>query len=110
LLLFNNNSAAKMGGQRKKSMARTCQVSGRVAVRGKRYARRGIAKKKKGIGLKVTGIKRRRFQPNLFKKRFWLPEENRFITLNVSARGMRTIDKHGLGATVRQMRTAGEKI
>lgn len=91
-------------------MPRTCQVTGRIPVRGKRYAIRGIAKKKKGVGLKVTGIKRRRFNPNLTKKRFWFPDENRFITLSVSMSGMRTIDKHGISAIVRQMRARGEKI
>ena len=91
-------------------MARKCQVSGRVPVTGNRYAIRGIAKKKKGVGLKVTGIKRRRFLPNLTKKRFWFPEENRFITLSVSANGMRTIDKKGISAAVHEMRARGETI
>jgi len=91
-------------------MPRQCQVTGRIPVRGKSYALRGIAKKKKGVGLKVTGIKRRRFNPNLSKKRFWFPEENRFITINVSMSGMRTIDKRGITTVVREMRARGEKI
>jgi large subunit ribosomal protein L28 len=91
-------------------MPRKCQVTGKIPVRGNSYALRGIAKKKKGVGLKVTGIKRRRFLPNLSKKRFWFPEENRFITLSVTSNGMRTIDKHGLATIVRQMRARGEKI
>ena len=91
-------------------MPRTCQVTGKIPVRGNSYAIRGIAKKKKGVGLKVTGIKRRRFLPNLTKKRFWFPEENRFITLKVTSSGMRTIDKHGLASIVRDMRARGEKI
>ncbi len=94
----------------RKSMPRRCQVTGKVPMKGRSYAIRGIAKKKKGVGLKVTGIKKRRFNPNLIKKRFWFSEENRFVTLTLSAHGMRTIDKRGLGAVVRQMRTAGEKI
>lgn len=91
-------------------MPRRCQVTGRVPVTGKSYAIRGIAKKKKGVGLKVTGIKRRRFKPNLMKKRFWFAEENRFITLSVSASGMRTLDRLGVGAVVREMRAKGENI
>lgn len=91
-------------------MPRTCQVTGKTPVRGRSYAIRGIAKKKKGIGLKITGIKKRRFLPNLQKKKFWFPDENRFITLNVSTNGMRTIDKLGIGAVVRDMRARGEKI
>ena len=77
---------------------------------GNSYAIRGIAKKKKGVGLKVTGIKRRRFLPNLSKKRFWFADENRFITLRVTANAMRTIDKKGLSAVVRDLRAAGESI
>jgi large subunit ribosomal protein L28 len=91
-------------------MSKRCQVTNKVPVRGKSYAIRGIAKKKKGVGLKVTGIKRRRFQPNLVKKRFWLDDENRFITLRVSTNAMRTIDKLGLSAVVREMRARGEKV
>jgi large subunit ribosomal protein L28 len=91
-------------------MSRRCQVTGKVPVTGNSYAIRGIAKKKKGVGLKVTGIKRRRFLPNLVKKRFWFAEENRFVTLRLTTGAMRTIDKNGLPAVVRQMRAAGEKI
>jgi large subunit ribosomal protein L28 len=77
---------------------------------GNSYSLRGIAKKKKGIGLKITGIKRRRFQPNLMKKRFWFPDENRFITLRLCAAAMRTIDKLGISAVVREMRASGQKV
>ncbi len=91
-------------------MSKRCQVTGKVPVRGKSYSIRGIAKKKKGIGLKVTGIKRRRFQPNLKKKRLWFADENRFVTIRLSANALRTIDKAGLPTVVRQMRAQGEKI
>jgi len=79
-------------------------------MKGRSYAIRGIAKKKKGVGLKVTGIKKRRFIPNLMKKRFWFGEEKKFVTLTLSAHGMRTIDKRGLAAVIREMRASGEKI
>jgi large subunit ribosomal protein L28 len=91
-------------------MSKRCQVTGKKPRSGNSYAIRGIAKKKKGIGLKTTGITKRRFQPNLVKKRFWFAEENRFITLRVSTGAMRTIDKNGLTAVVRKMRAAGEHI
>jgi large subunit ribosomal protein L28 len=91
-------------------MSKRCQVTGKKPVTGNSYAIRGIAKKKKGIGLKTTGITRRRFQPNLVKKRFWFSEENRFVTLRLSTNAMRTIDKVGLPTVIRQMRAAGEKI
>jgi len=91
-------------------MSKQCQVTGKKPRSGNSYALRGIAKKKKGIGLKITGIKRRRFQPNLMKKRFWFAEENRFVSLRLSAHGMRIIDKTGLGTVVRKMRAEGQKI
>ncbi|MBB64580.1 MAG: 50S ribosomal protein L28 [Waddliaceae bacterium] len=77
---------------------------------GRSYSIRGIAKKKKGIGLNITGKTKRRFLPNLIKKRLWLAEENRFITLRLSTAALRTIDKKGLAAVVREMRARGEKI
>lgn len=91
-------------------MSKVCQVTGKKPRKGNSYALRGIAKKKKGIGLKITGIKKCRFQPNLMKKRFWFSEENRFITLRLSAHAMRMIDKLGLAAIVRKMRAKGQKV
>ena len=57
----------------------------------------------------VTGKKRviREFAPNLKVKRFWLEEENRFVTLKVSAAGMRTINKNGLAATLKAAQEKG---
>lgn len=91
-------------------MARVCQVTGKKPVKGRSYTVRGIAKKKKGIGLNITGKSKRRFLPNLMKKRFWLDEENRFITLKLSAKAMRDIDKKGLSTIVKEMRKKGQKI
>ena len=91
-------------------MSYICQVTGRKPVKGRTYTLRGIAKKKKGIGLKVTGKTTRLFKPNLQSKRFWFADENRFITLRLSTAAMRLIDKKGLSAIVRDMRAAGQKI
>ncbi|NGX53467.1 MAG: 50S ribosomal protein L28 [Chlamydiae bacterium] len=94
----------------RKTMSKVCQVTGRKPRRGKTYTIRGIAKKKKGIGLNVTSTTKRRFQPNLMDKRFWFAEENRFIKLRVSAAAMRTIDKKGLATIIREMRAKGQKV
>lgn len=91
-------------------MSKVCQVTGKKPVKGRSITRRGIAKKKKGIGLNTTGITKRKFLPNLFKKRFWLAEENRFISLKLSAHAIRTIDKKGLSQVVRELRAKGQKI
>jgi large subunit ribosomal protein L28 len=91
-------------------MSKVCQVTGRGPRRGFSYVTRGIAKKKKGIGIKVTGRTSRRFLPNLQVKRIWFAEENRFITLKLCAAAMRTIEKQGLSAIVRMLRKQGQKI
>lgn len=91
-------------------MSKVCQVTGKKPVRGYKYAIRGIAKKKKGIGLKVTGKTKRRFQPNLTKKRIWFPEENRFVTIRMSMSAMRTIDRLGIATVINEMRARGEKV
>ncbi|MDD2289377.1 MAG: 50S ribosomal protein L28 [Bacteroidales bacterium] len=75
-------------------MARVCQVTG----------------KKRMVGNKVSHSKRRtkrEFAPNLRTKRFWSQEEGRFITLKVSAAGIRTINKNGLAATLKASREKG---
>lgn len=91
-------------------MSKICQVTGKKPVYGNTYAIRGIAKKKKGIGLKVTGKTKRRFLPNLVKKRIWFGEENRFVTLRLSTSALRTIDKLGIAAVIRKMRSEGAVI
>lgn len=75
-------------------MARVCQVTG----------------KKRMIGNNVSHSKRRtkrEFAPNLQNKRFWLEDEKRFITLKVSAAGMRTINKNGLSAVIKKAQAQG---
>jgi large subunit ribosomal protein L28 len=91
-------------------MTKECEVTGKRRSRGCRYAIRGIAKKKKGIGLKVTGITKRNFVPNLKTKRFWFSEENRFVSLRLSTQAMRTIDKKGLAAVIKEMRAEGKTV
>jgi large subunit ribosomal protein L28 len=53
---------------------------------------------------------KKRFEINLRSKRFWLEDEKRWITIRVSARGMRVIDRLGLATVVAQMRARGQKI
>lgn len=91
-------------------MSKECQVTGKKVTRGFKYAIRGIAKKKKGIGLKVTGKTKRRFHPNLIKKRFWFQDENRFVTLRLSIAAMRTIDKNGIAGVIRDLRSRGVTV
>ncbi len=62
------------------------------------------------IGNNVSHSKRRtkrEFAPNLQNKRFWLEDENRFITLKVSAAGIRTINKKGLKNALKDAKASG---
>ena len=64
-------------------MSRICQITGKKVV----------------TGNNVSHSKRRtkrKFYPNLFDKKFYLPEEDRWVTLKVSAKGIRVINKKGL--------------
>ena len=53
---------------------------------------------------------RRRFLPNLHSQRFWLESERRFVTLRVSRKGLRLIDKRGIEEVVKELRARGERV
>ena len=62
------------------------------------------------VGNNVSHSKRRtkrRFYPNLQTKKFYLPEEDKWITLKVSAAGLRNVDKKGISACVKEAREKG---
>lgn len=52
----------------------------------------------------------RRFDPNLQKKRFFVPSLGRTVALTVSVKGLKTIDKQGIEAVVARIRARGEKV
>lgn len=65
-----------------------------------------VTKKKPMSGNNVSHAKnrtRRRFLPNLQKRRIWVPSQGRYVTLKVSARGLRTIDKLGIEKVLEKM-------
>ncbi len=53
---------------------------------------------------------RRRFEVNLQKKRFYLPEQKRWVTLRVSAKTLKTINKKGIEAVLNEARKQGIKV
>ena len=53
---------------------------------------------------------RRRFLPNLHSHRFWVESEKRFVTLRLSTRAIRTVDKVGIDAVLKDLRAKGMKI
>lgn len=75
-------------------MSRVCQITGKKVM----------------VGNNVSHSKRRtkrKFYPNLFTKKFFLPEENRWIKLKVSAAGIRTINKKGLSNALKEAKAKG---
>ena len=78
-------------------MSRVCQITGKVPVSGNSVSHSNIKTK-------------RRFLPNLQTKRFFLAEEDKWITLKVSSEGLRTINKNGLFTVVKRLRAEGVKI
>lgn len=53
---------------------------------------------------------RRRWNPNLQKHRYWLPSERRWITLTLTARALRTVDRRGIEKVVAGLRARGVKV
>ena len=69
-----------------------------------------ITGKKPQVGNNVShsNIKtKRRFNPNLQKKRFYIPEEDKWITLKVSTSAIRTINKNGISSVLKKARANG---
>ena len=83
-------------------MSRVCDITGAKPLRGRKIHRRGLAKKKGGIGQHVTAATPRMFQPNLKTKRVWVPELKKFVTVKLTARAMKTINKNGAYATLKK--------
>ncbi len=83
-------------------MSVICDITGAKPIRGNKIHRRGLAKKKGGIGQHVTAITPRYFLPNLRTKRIWVPELKRFVTVKLTARAMKTINKNGAYSTLKK--------
>ena len=78
-------------------MSRVCQVTGKRPMSGNNVSH-------------AHNKTRRRFLPNLQYKRFWLEKENRYVSLRVSKKGLRLIDKHGLEKVLSDIKQNGQSI
>ena len=78
-------------------MSRVCQVTGKRPITGNNVSH-------------ANNKTKRLFLPNIQHNRFWVEEENRFVSLKVSARGIRTIDKLGIKVVLDKIRADGEKV
>jgi len=76
-------------------MSKVCTITGSRVTRGSIIHRRGMAKKKGGVGRHVTKNVPRIFAPNLRQQRIWVPELKKFVRIRVTARGLKTINKNG---------------
>lgn len=75
-------------------MSRVCQITGKAVM----------------VGNNVSHSKRRtkrKFFPNLVTKKFYIPEEDSYITLKISTSALRTINKNGIAATIKEAREKG---
>ncbi|MBT8281200.1 50S ribosomal protein L28 [Muriicola sp. E247] len=75
-------------------MSKVCEITGKRAMFGNNVS----------FSINKT---RRRFDVNLSKKRFYIPEEDRWITLKVSARALKSIHKKGISAVLKEARQNG---
>jgi large subunit ribosomal protein L28 len=78
-------------------MSKVCEVSGKKTMFGHKVSHSNIKSN-------------RRFQPNLQKKRFFITEENRWVELKVSTSALRTINKKGISAVVKEMKEKGVTV
>ena len=77
-------------------MSRVCDVTGKKPMFGNNVSH-------------ANNKTRRRFNINLQKKKFWIPDEKRFVTLRLSTRGMRVIDKKGIRSVLNDLKKKGIK-
>ena len=75
-------------------MAKVCEITGKRMITGHKVSHSNVKNK-------------RWFSPNLQKKKFYIPEEDRWVTLTVSADGIRTINKKGINAAMKDARQKG---
>lgn len=75
-------------------MSRICQITGKRMMVGNKVSHSNVKTK-------------RRFYPNLQTKRFYVPDEDRWITLRVTADGIRHINKKGIIACLKEAREKG---
>ncbi len=78
-------------------MARVCEVTGKKPMSGNNVSH-------------ANNKTKRRFLPNLQRRKFWVESENRWIRLRLSNAALRTIDKNGIDAVLAGMRANGDNI
>ena len=75
-------------------MSKTCEITGKKVMFGNNIS-------------KSLNRTKRRFDVNLIKKRFFIPEENKWVTLKLSASALKTINKKGISEVLKKARKQG---
>ena len=78
-------------------MSRICQVTGKRTMFGNNVSH-------------AKNRTKRQFKPNIHQRKFWVESENRWVKLVVSQKGLRTIDKQGIDAVLKDIRGRGIKV
>ena len=78
-------------------MARVCAVTGKAPMVGNNVSH-------------ANNRTRRRFMPNLQRRRFWVESENRWVNLRLTNAALRTIDKKGIDVVLAELRSRGEHV
>ena len=78
-------------------MARVCQVTGKRPMTGNNISH-------------ANNKTKRRFLPNLQRRRFWVETENRWVSLRLTNAALRTIDKNGIDAVLVEVRARGVNV
>lgn len=88
-------------------MSRICDVSGARRTVGGSIVRKGMAKKQGGIGTHVVKSNKRVFLPNLQKRRIYVPELDRWVTLKITNKMLRSIQKNGAYKMLKEAKAKG---
>ena len=75
-------------------MSKVCEISGKRVMFGNNVS-------------KALNRTKRRFDANIIKKRFYIPEQDQWITLTVSTSVLKTINKKGISAVLKEARDKG---
>jgi len=78
-------------------MARVCQVTGKAPMVGNNVSH-------------ANNKTKRRFLPNLQRRRFWVESESRLVNLRLTNAALRTIDKNGIDSVLADMRARGDHV
>ena len=78
-------------------MARVCEITGKKPMGGHNVSH-------------ANNKTKRRFLPNLQRRRFWVESENRWVSLRVSQAALRTIDKKGIDVILAELRSRGRDV